>query len=699
MKKRGFWRPRNLFAETIEHSLTLRLLTLAATWWAGIALGIVGAPPWAWIGGPLLATAGHAASWRLRGGKHFWWRVLVASALLALTAFMAASLPAAFGGNWRPAALYLIFIQAAASFDLRTRAGLYTSLVLSGTVLFLASQLAFSSLFLIFLAGFFLLLLGSLAISSIQDTLRHAIGRATSPLSARALTWFGWGSALAIIAAGLFLILPWSMFKPLGHGASGEAIYALTGSNLEPAQGQGTDGTAPTADASPGQRGDASGSATNASPRPAPSSPTGAGRDALPFPSSATSRGGAPANDIALRVRSPVASYWRTQVASTFDGARWLTDPGNGLDSRRRAFGRRYSQTVYVAQPQTAPSVGYTAIDWQLLSDNPAPNGIAAGVVYQATSVRVPLDEASLRQASGATPLNPSLRDRVSPAIRDLASRIVADTTDPLDRALAITQHLRGAYRYDAAASHSGTANPVDAFLFGDGSGDGLDFAGAHAALALAVGLDARVATGYLPGEFDPLSGAYTVRLRDAHAWAEVRLRIVGWVPFDAAPRTDLPLPGKSGAFGQRISTRVFSWQLGDQAQHVLASIARAAALPAALAGLVLFGAWLYRRRRRTARQRAIAYSSLGGAERRALRALHRTLEHRLRRHGIAPRSPAESLEAWFARAAAAVPVLRVDLAAFRDAVLSGVYCPDPPTPLAVDGARLFLHHAARSLR
>ena len=47
--------------------------------------------------------------------------------------------------------------------------------------------------------------------------------------------------------------------------------------------------------------------------------------------------------------------------------------------------------------------------------------------------------------------------------------------------------------------------------------------------LARATGLPARLATGYLPGERDLLSGAYRVEREDVHAWAEILFWDHGW--------------------------------------------------------------------------------------------------------------------------------------------------------------------------
>ena len=55
-------------------------------------------------------------------------------------------------------------------------------------------------------------------------------------------------------------------------------------------------------------------------------------------------------------------------------------------------------------------------------------------------------------------------------------------------------------------------------------------------------GIPARLAVGYSTGERDNLTGSFTVRARDAHAWVEVLFPGIGWVPFDASPGfADLP--------------------------------------------------------------------------------------------------------------------------------------------------------------
>lgn len=66
--------------------------------------------------------------------------------------------------------------------------------------------------------------------------------------------------------------------------------------------------------------------------------------------------------------------------------------------------------------------------------------------------------------------------------------------------------------------------DPVINFLFDRREGHCELFAAGLTALCRSIGLPARIATGYLAGEYNALGGYYVVRSEHAHAWAEVAL-------------------------------------------------------------------------------------------------------------------------------------------------------------------------------
>ena len=87
----------SLFKETTEQSFGLRVLALATAWWAGVALGMVGAPVWIWAGVLALTTFGHVFSWRTRDRPLKLFRLMVVVTVLAISGVMALQLPS----RWR----------------------------------------------------------------------------------------------------------------------------------------------------------------------------------------------------------------------------------------------------------------------------------------------------------------------------------------------------------------------------------------------------------------------------------------------------------------------------------------------------------------------------------------------------------------------------------------------------------------------
>jgi len=134
--------------------------------------------------------------------------------------------------------------------------------------------------------------------------------------------------------------------------------------------------------------------------------------------------------------------------------------------------------------------------------------------------------------------LPPDYNPRTLQFAADLRNQIV----DPSDRnphardqALidAVLNHFRrGGYQYTLRPPVLGR-NSIDEFLFDTRLGFCEHYATAFVVVMRAVGIPARIVTGYQGGEVNPVDGNLTVRQSDAHAWAEVWLRGQGWIRFD----------------------------------------------------------------------------------------------------------------------------------------------------------------------
>ncbi|MCU0229852.1 MAG: transglutaminase domain-containing protein [Acidobacteria bacterium] len=119
---------------------------------------------------------------------------------------------------------------------------------------------------------------------------------------------------------------------------------------------------------------------------------------------------------------------------------------------------------------------------------------------------------------------------------------------DPWARALAVAIWLEEHTQYSLRSHHAAADDPTASFLFGDRIGYCVHLAHAAAYLLRAMGLPARVAAGYAYEASNRAGGsALLLRAGDAHAWAEIYLEGVGWVPVDPSPPSlDPPLTAPS---------------------------------------------------------------------------------------------------------------------------------------------------------
>jgi hypothetical protein len=128
-------------------------------------------------------------------------------------------------------------------------------------------------------------------------------------------------------------------------------------------------------------------------------------------------------------------------------------------------------------------------------------------------------------------------------------------------------------FRYSINAPEFGN-NSVDEFLFDRRVGYCEHYASAFVFAMRAMGVPARVVTGYQGGEVNPVDGYLTVRQSDAHAWAEVWMPDLGWRRVDptaaVAPerieRTVHELRSAGTAYGDSAYPWLRQWRLNREA-------------------------------------------------------------------------------------------------------------------------------------
>ncbi|MFQ5932524.1 MAG: DUF3488 and DUF4129 domain-containing transglutaminase family protein, partial [Nitrospiraceae bacterium] len=141
----------------------------------------------------------------------------------------------------------------------------------------------------------------------------------------------------------------------------------------------------------------------------------------------------------------------------------------------------------------------------------------------------------------------------ISPRVAALSREVTEGAQTPFQMAVAIKQYLRGNYRYSLDVGMSASASPIEDFLFTRKTGYCEHYATAMVVLLRTLGIPARLATGFLPGEWNDFGNYYTVRQRDAHAWVEVYFPHSGWVTFDPTPSEFVPVPNPVWAKVARV--------------------------------------------------------------------------------------------------------------------------------------------------
>ena len=262
---------------------------------------------------------------------------------------------------------------------------------------------------------------------------------------------------------------------------------------------------------------------------------------------------------------------------------------------------------------------------------------------------------------------------------------MAASTSTDYDKALALERYLSSNYTYDLNVPPLPSGrDAVAMFLFEHKRGFCQQFATAMAVLGRAIGLPTRIVTGYLPGQYDPLAGAYEVRASDAHSWVEVYFVQHGWVPFDPTPTLGYDPRSQSGSFwlvanwggpileGLGLALQPAVGALAATLGGLTGMLASFLLLPLLLTtavGVLAFG-W---RRWRASRKARPWWDTDTGARAQVL-AAYNELEHTLIRAGVPFRSPWETPREHLDRAAQVFPVHAEAITNLGQAITSAAY-------------------------
>jgi len=242
----------------------------------------------------------------------------------------------------------------------------------------------------------------------------------------------------------------------------------------------------------------------------------------------------------AAAVPPPEERYWRGPVLHDFDGHTWRRIPG----VLRLRQPLEYLSTPYRYRVALEPSRRHwwIALDTPALSPDThvllsydyellATESVSEPLSYEAlsytrTRAREPLSLGEQRQDTRLPPTG-------NPRTHALAESLHARAGSDAAFVEAVLEYLRtGGFTYTTTPKQLGP-DSTDDFLFNTREGFCGHFASAFVVLMRAAGVPARVVTGYLGGEWNPVGAYFLVRQSDAHAWAEVWLAGRGWTRVD----------------------------------------------------------------------------------------------------------------------------------------------------------------------
>jgi protein-glutamine gamma-glutamyltransferase len=236
----------------------------------------------------------------------------------------------------------------------------------------------------------------------------------------------------------------------------------------------------------------------------------------------------------------PSERYWRGPMLTQFDGLTWRRSPGFAYrEPAVQLLGEPIRQKVTLEPSNrrrwfALETVGeaprhdvFLTPDGQLLPREPVTETTSYSTVsYLRSRPQAPLSALGRR-------INTDLRGARNPRTRKFAAALRARHPDDMAFANAMLEYFRRqGFEYTLEPPRT-SLDSVDDFLFESKRGFCGHYASAFATTMRAGGVPARVVTGYLGGEWNPIGGYLIVRHSDAHAWNEVWIDDRGWVRID----------------------------------------------------------------------------------------------------------------------------------------------------------------------
>ena len=300
---------------------------------------------------------------------------------------------------------------------------------------------------------------------------------------------------------------------------------------------------------------------------------------------------------VVLRVRSQAEGFWRVLGFDRYTGQGWEISRERTASVERPSWSFRFYlprtptlartrevvQTYTVvselpniipAMPQPRELFFFTErVEVDAEGSLRSPLGLLEGDTYTVIS-QVPYRDRSIL-AEASTDYSSSIEERylqvppeVAEKIRQKTEEILATSENPItapyEQALYLAQYLKQHYSIlPLLPFFRENEDMVEAFLFRYEGGYVDHFSTALTIMLRSIGVPARLAVGFGPGEFNPFTGLYVVRNTDAYAITEVYFPQYGWFAFDSIPGHDVIPPSVEDYQSFSVLRQFWHWVAG----------------------------------------------------------------------------------------------------------------------------------------
>jgi protein-glutamine gamma-glutamyltransferase len=157
-----------------------------------------------------------------------------------------------------------------------------------------------------------------------------------------------------------------------------------------------------------------------------------------------------------------------------------------------------------------------------------------------------------------------AIADRVRQRTQEILAASPKPITAPSEQALYLAQYLKQNYTIQPELPFlEEDEDLVEAFLFRYQGGYPDHFSTTLTMMLRSIGIPARLAAGFGPGEYNPFTGFYVVRNTDAYTVTEVLFPGYGWFAFDPIPGHEVVPPSIEDYQVFSVLRQFWNWVAG----------------------------------------------------------------------------------------------------------------------------------------